>query len=193
MICRSRSNLAASCIATIFGSFDAAIPMTAESVATVAAGINSSGHIVGRYLSAEDNQFHGFLLADGEFTTIDYPGAMAMNGIAINNKGDIAGYYGNSDGRSHAFVLRDRVFTTIDPPDSLGTGQNGGVIGINPRHRLVDGTETTQPEFSFWFTDAGWGVENYGTDPTHEVDVAPQPARMTAATARMFLRNALAR
>jgi tricorn protease len=50
----------------------------------------------------------------------------------------------------------------------------GGVVGINPRHRLVDGTETTQPEYSFWFTDAGWGVENYGTDPTHEVDVAPQ-------------------
>ncbi len=53
----------------------------------------------------------------------------------------------------------------------------GGVIGINPRHRLVDGTETTQPEFSFWFTDAGWGVENYGTDPTHEVDVAPQDSK----------------
>ena len=53
----------------------------------------------------------------------------------------------------------------------------GGVIGINPRHRLVDGTQTTQPEFSFWFTDVGWGVENYGTDPTHEVDIAPQEAR----------------
>ncbi|GAC1580738.1 MAG: S41 family peptidase [Candidatus Elarobacter sp.] len=50
----------------------------------------------------------------------------------------------------------------------------GGVVGINPRHRLVDGTETTQPEYSFWFSDAGWGVENYGTDPTHEVDIAPQ-------------------
>jgi tricorn protease len=50
----------------------------------------------------------------------------------------------------------------------------GGVVGIHPRHRLVDGTQTTQPEFSFWFTDAGWDVENYGTDPTHEVDVAPQ-------------------
>jgi tricorn protease len=50
----------------------------------------------------------------------------------------------------------------------------GGVVGIYPRHRLIDGTQTTQPEFSFWFTDAGWGVENYGTDPTHEVDIAPQ-------------------
>ena len=53
----------------------------------------------------------------------------------------------------------------------------GGVVGIHPRHRLVDGTETTQPEYSFWFSDAGWGVENYGTDPTHEVDIAPQQTR----------------
>ena len=50
----------------------------------------------------------------------------------------------------------------------------GGVIGIWPRHHLVDGTETTQPEFSFWFSDVGFGVENYGTDPQIEIDNAPQ-------------------
>ena len=50
----------------------------------------------------------------------------------------------------------------------------GGVIGIWPRHPLVDGTEVTQPEYSFWFKDVGWGVENYGTDPQIEVDNAPQ-------------------
>lgn len=50
----------------------------------------------------------------------------------------------------------------------------GGVIGIWPRHRLVDGTITTQPEFSFWFKDVGWKVENYGTDPDYDVDIAPQ-------------------
>ncbi len=49
----------------------------------------------------------------------------------------------------------------------------GGVIGINPYHRLVDGTITTQPEFSFWFTDVGWKVENYGTDPDYDIDIAP--------------------
>jgi tricorn protease len=48
------------------------------------------------------------------------------------------------------------------------------VIGIWPRHKLVDGTETTQPEFSFWFQDVGWAVENYGTDPEIDVDNAPQ-------------------
>jgi tricorn protease len=50
----------------------------------------------------------------------------------------------------------------------------GGVIGIWPRFKLIDGTETTQPEYSFWFRDVGWGVENHGTDPTVEVANAPQ-------------------
>ena len=49
----------------------------------------------------------------------------------------------------------------------------GGVVGINPYHRLVDGTITTQPEFSFWFVDVGWKVENYGTDPDYDIDIAP--------------------
>ena len=50
----------------------------------------------------------------------------------------------------------------------------GGVIGISPRHALVDGSLTTQPEYSFWFADVGWSVENYGTDPDVEVDIRPQ-------------------
>jgi tricorn protease len=49
----------------------------------------------------------------------------------------------------------------------------GGVIGIWPRHKLIDGTETTQPEYSFWFKDVGWAVENHGTDPQVEVANAP--------------------
>ncbi|HEY9723269.1 MAG TPA: S41 family peptidase, partial [Oscillatoriaceae cyanobacterium] len=56
----------------------------------------------------------------------------------------------------------------------LGKRTWGGVIGIWPRHALVDGTVTTQPEFSFWFYDVGWGVENYGTDPDTVVEYPPQ-------------------
>ncbi|MDB5041333.1 MAG: peptidase [Candidatus Eremiobacteraeota bacterium] len=83
--------------------------------------------------------------------------------VAVTNQ------FAGSDGDifSHCFKLYG-----LGPLVGMRTW--GGVIGIHPRHRLVDGTETTQPEFSFWFTDAGWGVENYGTDPTHEVDVSPQ-------------------
>jgi len=39
---------------------------------------------------------------------------------------------------------------------------------------LVDGTITTQPEFSFWFEDVGWSVENYGTDVNIEVEITPK-------------------
>jgi tricorn protease len=50
----------------------------------------------------------------------------------------------------------------------------GGVIGISPRYRLVDGSITTQPEYSFWFSDAGWKLENYGAVPDIEVEITPQ-------------------
>ncbi len=83
----------------------------------------------------------------------------------------LANEHAGSDGDifSHGFKLMG-----IGP--LVGTRTWGGVIGIWPRHKLVDGTETTQPEFSFWFKDVGWGVENYGTDPQIEIDNAPQDA-----------------
>ena len=56
----------------------------------------------------------------------------------------------------------------------IGKRTWGGVVGISPRHPLVDGTITTQPEFSFWFEDVGWQVENYGTEPDIDVEIAPQ-------------------
>jgi tricorn protease len=83
--------------------------------------------------------------------------------VALTNQ------FAGSDGDifSHAFKLYK-----LGP--LVGKRTWGGVIGINPYHRLVDGTITTQPEFSFWFTDVGWQVENYGTEPDHDVDIAPQ-------------------
>ncbi len=56
----------------------------------------------------------------------------------------------------------------------IGKRTWGGVVGINPYFYLSDGGLTTQPEYSFWFKDVGWGVENYGTDPDIEVDIRPQ-------------------
>ncbi|MGH8773722.1 MAG: S41 family peptidase [Jiangellaceae bacterium] len=56
----------------------------------------------------------------------------------------------------------------------LGTRTWGGVIGIDMRYRLVDGTQVTQPRYAFWFAHAGWGVENYGVDPDIEVPFPPQ-------------------
>ncbi|MFN3566226.1 MAG: S41 family peptidase, partial [Burkholderiaceae bacterium] len=85
--------------------------------------------------------------------------------VALTNE------HAGSDGDifSHCFKLMK-----IGP--LIGKRTWGGVIGIWPRHPLADGTETTQPEFSFWFQDVGWSVENHGTDPDIDVDNAPQDA-----------------
>ena len=81
----------------------------------------------------------------------------------------LANEYAGSDGD-----IFSHVFKLLNLGPLIGKRTWGGVIGISPRHALVDGTLTTQPEFSFWFEDVGWGVENYGTDPDIEVDVRPQ-------------------
>ncbi|MEO6958105.1 MAG: S41 family peptidase [Antricoccus sp.] len=56
----------------------------------------------------------------------------------------------------------------------IGTRTWGGVVGIDGRYALVDGTAVTQPRYAFWFEKFGWGVENYGVDPDIEVPVTPQ-------------------
>jgi len=56
----------------------------------------------------------------------------------------------------------------------IGKRTWGGVVGIWPRHALVDGAVTTQAEFAHWFDDVAYDVENYGTDPDIEVDIKPQ-------------------
>ncbi|WP_371529241.1 S41 family peptidase [Streptomyces sp. NBC_01283] len=56
----------------------------------------------------------------------------------------------------------------------VGTRTWGGVIGIDSRYRLVDGTLVTQPKYAFWLEGYGWGVENYGVDPDVEVVTTPE-------------------
>lgn len=89
--------------------------------------------------------------------------AVAGPVVALTNE------HAGSDGDifSHNFKLMG-----IGP--LVGVRTWGGVVGIWPRHALIDGTQTTQPEYAFWFKDVGWQVENHGTDPQIEVDNAPQ-------------------
>ena len=93
-----------------------------------------------------------------------YPGeSVAGPMIALTNEN------AGSDGDifSHSFKL-------MGLGKLIGRRTWGGVIGIWPRNSLVDGTLTTQPEFSFWFKDVGWNVENYGTDVDLEVNNLPK-------------------
>ncbi|HEU0028093.1 MAG TPA: PDZ domain-containing protein [Ktedonobacterales bacterium] len=85
----------------------------------------------------------------------------AIVGITDENAGS------DGDIFSHAFKM-------LNLGPLVGKRTWGGVVGISPYIALADGSLTTQPEFSFWFRDVGWGVENYGTEPTIEVDNTPQ-------------------
>jgi tricorn protease len=126
---------------------------------------NRGGHVSSLLLEKVARRRIGYALARWGLPAPYPEEAVAGPVVALTNE------HAGSDGDifSHGFKLMK-----IGP--LVGTRTWGGVIGIWPRHQLVDGTETTQPEFSFWFNDVGWGVENYGTDPQIEVDNAPQDA-----------------
>jgi tricorn protease len=97
-------------------------------------------------------------------TPIPYPYDSVMGPmVAVTNENS------GSDGDifSHCFKLM-RLGLLI------GKRTWGGVIGISPQSQFVDGGGTTQPEYSFWFQDVGWRVENYGADPDIEVENRPQ-------------------
>ena len=56
----------------------------------------------------------------------------------------------------------------------IGTRTWGGVVGIDNRFALADGTGVTQPRYATWFAGGvGWGVENYGVAPDIEVSFPP--------------------
>jgi tricorn protease len=80
----------------------------------------------------------------------------------------IADENAGSDGDIVTQALKSYGIATV-----VGTRTWGGVIGIDMKYALVDGTGVTQPKYAFWFEDAGWAVENYGVDPDVEVAIPP--------------------
>jgi tricorn protease len=81
----------------------------------------------------------------------------------------LANEYAGSDGD-----IVNEAFREMGLGPIVGARTWGGVIGIDGRYQLVDGTEVTQPRFAFWFRDAGWGVENFGVEPDVDVPFPPQ-------------------
>ena len=72
-------------------------------------GINARGDVVGVSCGASPCDFvspvrHGFVLRDGELTTIDIPGARVTMVLAINARGSLAGGY-NAIGKLQGFLL----------------------------------------------------------------------------------------
>ena len=72
-------------------------------LATDALGISGAGHVVGRYLDAI-SVFHGFVMVNGAFTTVDPPGSTFTEAIGINGTGQIVGDYFDAGGTQHGFL-----------------------------------------------------------------------------------------
>ncbi|MCS6989359.1 MAG: PDZ domain-containing protein [Chloroherpetonaceae bacterium] len=124
---------------------------------------NGGGHVSQLLLEKLNRKRLGYDVSRWNEHPEPYPAyATFGNVVALTNE------FAGSDGDifSHSFKMM-KLGTLV------GKRTWGGVIGIYPRHALADGGLTTQPEFSFWFFDVGWGVENYGTDPDVFVDIAP--------------------
>jgi len=125
---------------------------------------NGGGHVSQLIIEKLARKHLGYNTA--RWTDEKYPYPMhAVLGpiVAITNE------FAGSDGDIFSHVFKMMNIGTL-----IGRRTWGGVVGIWPRHHLIDGGVSTQPEFSFWFKDVGFGVENYGTDPDIFVDISPQ-------------------
>ena len=78
---------------------------------------------------------HGFTLQNGQYSSLDFPGALDTAALDINLNGDIVGLYDTPDFNTHGFQLSDGVFSTIDIPfhrTTYATGNNslGKIVGF---------------------------------------------------------------
>ena len=77
--------------------------------------------------------FHGFLLSEGDLTSVDVAGATRTGATGINARGDIVGRY-VTDGVSHGFLLVGGQLSTFDFPGATFTSfdainQRGDIVG----------------------------------------------------------------
>jgi sugar lactone lactonase YvrE len=98
---------------------------------TVADGI-SRNTIVGSYAIPSFvglGTSHGFLYANGSYTTLDVPNATGgtyVNGIDGSN---IVGYYIDSAEKTHGFLYNGTNYTTLDDPNGVGSTYAFGISG----------------------------------------------------------------
>ncbi|MEU5691646.1 PDZ domain-containing protein [Actinosynnema sp. NPDC020468] len=125
---------------------------------------NGGGHTSELVVEKLGRKIIGWSVARG-FTTADsYPGDAPRGPVVA-----IADEFAGSDGDIVNVAIKEMGIGPV-----VGTRTWGGVIGIDMRYHLVDGTLVTQPRYATWFGGPGWGVENHGVDPDVEVVITPQ-------------------
>ncbi|MGB8768484.1 MAG: hypothetical protein WCC92_02645 [Candidatus Korobacteraceae bacterium] len=88
------------------------------------ATINLLGVIVGGWWTVAppaNPNLHGYMLFNGRYTTIDFPGTTSGTFCGGNNlQNDIVGQWIDSGGAVHSFLLKNGHYTSFDPPGATG-------------------------------------------------------------------------
>ncbi|MFI7130483.1 PDZ domain-containing protein [Nonomuraea sp. NPDC050153] len=124
---------------------------------------NGGGHLSELVLEKLSRKVTGWTQARG-YEPMRYPQDSPRGPIVT-----ITDEFAGSDGDIVSAGIKIRGIGPL-----VGTRTWGGVIGIDSRYTLVDGTRVTQPRYSFWLEGHGWGVENYGVEPDVKVVITPQ-------------------
>lgn len=100
-------------------------------VSSAAAGVSLLGAVVGYYTDSNGGT-HGYLLVQGRYTTIDYPGTTGVTyGLGANLQNDVVGLYFDAQGVGHGFLLSEGKYTSLDPPGSIFTEASGiNALGV---------------------------------------------------------------
>lgn len=124
---------------------------------------NNGGHTSQLVLERLSRTVQGWDYGRYYHTPFTYPSQAVRGPVVI-----VTNQWAGSDGDIVNAVAQGRGLGPV-----IGERTWGGVIGIDGRFSLVDGTVVTQPRYTSWFTLQGWGVENHGVDPDVEVTFGP--------------------
>ena len=120
---------------------------------------NRGGHTSQMVIQRLSKQLVAWATARGEVAAQAYPFAAPRGPVVL-----VANRWSGSDGD-----IVNAAAQSMGMGPVVGERTWGGVVGIDGRYALVDGTVVTQPKYAFWIQKYGWGVENHGVDPDIEV------------------------
>ncbi|SEE97600.1 S41 family peptidase [Ruania alba] len=124
---------------------------------------NRGGHTSQLVVAKLAARVVGWGTARHEDEPMSYPDAAPRGPVVL-----VANEFSGSDGD-----IVNAAAQALELGPVVGVRTWGGVIGIDGRYDLVDGTSVTQPRYATWLAGKGWGVENYGVDPDIEVQHTP--------------------
>jgi tricorn protease len=125
---------------------------------------NRGGHLSQLVVEKLGRTIIGWQVARDDYYAEPYPHDAPRGPVVA-----VANEFAGSDGDIVSAAIKALGIGPV-----VGVRTWGGVIGIDMRYHLVDGTLVTQPRYAMWMRGPGWSVENYGVDPDVEVVMTPQ-------------------